>query len=559
MRVFLTNIYLGINPYLKYYLLFFVGFFLAFSWLSVDHYKPWVVFYNEFYAAVAIVLSMFFFINKNVKIPIIVIPLVFLSIVPLIHFFIGKVFYFSIGFMGFIYVSCFWLAIIIGFNLSTSIFNRIRIFHYLSRLFISVGILTSIIAIFQWLNFEQYIPWIREVNEKQRPYGNFAQPNNMATFLIMSLMACLYLHESKKINIKLIIISAIIILIGIALSQSRTAWLVSIVIYIYLSIYQYKGIVTLKWYYSTLWFLLFILFIFTLPLVGQAILYFTDLQIVQSRDVIYRATSDISRLGIWKHLTYAIAKEPWWGYGWYQTSVAFSSVTEVVQGTKWVRNAHNFIIDFLLWNGLFIGIPFLLYFCYVGFFLQKDIISIESVVGMLMVGAFLNHAMFEFPQHYTFFLIPVGFIIGMMLAQKKELSVFIVNSHIYHILLIFSILVLIMVYRDYEIARAKILESILYQKQPQKIQIENPIFLLTEFNHRIAWIRTNPYSIKSLDEIKTIGQLINSYPIEYNIKKYAKLLAFNGYEKEAKHQLWRLKVIWKVDLSYEELIKDMPY
>ena len=301
------------------------------------------------------------------------------------------------------------------------------------------------------------------------------------------------------------------------------------------------------------------MFIFTLPLITQTILYFTDLQVVQSRDVISRATSDISRLAIWEHLIYAIVKEPWWGYGWYQTSVAFSSVNEIIQGPIWVRNAHNFIIDFLLWNGLIVGIPFLLYFCYVVLFLQKNIISIESVVGMLIVCAFVNHAMFEFPQHYTFFLVPVGFIIGMMFAQKKEIPIFILSRHIFNILPVFGILVLIMVYREYEIARAKMLESILYQKQPQKIQIETPIFLLTEFNHRISWIRTNPYSIKSLEEIKTIDQLINSYPIEYNLKKYAKLLAFNGYEKEARYQLRRLKVIWKIDLSYEVLIEDMPH
>lgn len=540
------------------YIIFLSTFFMAISWLATEHYNPWVVFYNEFYAAVALVLVMFFFINKKVKIPIIIIPLIFLSLIPLIHFFIGKVFYFSIGFLGFIYVKCFLLAIILGFNLSHNAFYRIKIFYYFSSLLVCVGVLTSGIAICQWLNLEQYIPFIRDINENQRPYGNFAQPNNMATFLIMSLMACLYIYESKKIDIKLIAMATILILIGISLSQSRAAWLVSIFIFIYLSIYQYKGIVTLKWYYSTLWFILFVLFIFNLPLISQAFSYFTDLKIVQSRDVIIRATSDLSRLGIWKHLIYAIDKEPWWGHGWNQTSVAFSSVTEINQGALWVRKAHNFILDFLLWNGFIVGIPFLLYFCYMGFFLLKHVTSVESVIGVLMVGAFLNHAMFEFPQHYTFFLIPVGFIIGIILAQKEGLSVFILSSYVCNILLIFSILVLIVVYRDYEIARAKMLESILYQKQPEKIQIETPIFLLTEFNHRIAWIRMNPYSIKSLEEIKTIGQLINSYPIEYNLKKYAKLLAFNGYEKEARHQLWRLKVIWKTDLSYEVLIEDMP-
>ena len=35
--------------------------------------------------------------------------------------------------------------------------------------------------------------------------------------------------------------------------------------------------------------------------------------------------------------------------------------------------------------------------------------------------------------------------------------------------------------------------------------------------------------------------MVLSYPTKYNLIKYAKLLAFNGYENEAKHQLQRLK------------------
>ena len=52
--------------------------------------------------------------------------------------------------------------------------------------------------------------------------------------------------------------------------------------------------------------------------------------------------------------------------------------------------------------------------------------------------------------------------------------------------------------------------------------------------------------------------MVLSYPTKYNLIKYAKLLAFNGYEDEAKHQLQRLKAIQKTELNYEELIQDMP-
>ncbi|CPS54917.1 Uncharacterised protein [Mycobacteroides abscessus] len=52
--------------------------------------------------------------------------------------------------------------------------------------------------------------------------------------------------------------------------------------------------------------------------------------------------------------------------------------------------------------------------------------------------------------------------------------------------------------------------------------------------------------------------MVFSYATKYNLIKYAKLLAFNGYKTEAKHQLQRLKAIQKTEMSYEELTRDMP-
>ncbi len=71
-----------------------------------------------------------------------------------------------------------------------------------------------------------------------------------------------------------------------------------------------------------------------------------DADVVQSRDVVARATGDMSRLAIWQQMLAAIQAQPWFGYGWYQTSVAFVSISDTVQGPVWIRSAHNFILGF---------------------------------------------------------------------------------------------------------------------------------------------------------------------------------------------------------------------
>ena len=59
-------------------------------------------------------------------------------------------------------------------------------------------------------------------------------------------------------------------------------------------------------------------------------------------------------------------------------------------------------------------------------------------------------------------------------------------------------------------------------------------------------------------ELDEIEKLVRSYPTQYHLVKYAKMLAYNGHEAEARHQLQRLKAIHKKELSWSELIKKQP-
>src|SRR5690606_38603046 len=156
----------------------------------------------------------------------------------------------------------------------------------------------------------------------------------------------------KKIQSKWLFACAAVLVIGVALSQSRTAWVAAIAIILYLAFYQYKGMIRLKWVYSTAWFIFFISCIVAFPLLSQLAAQAIDANVVRSREVVARATGDMSRLAIWQQMLGAIQAQPWFGYGWYQSSVAFVSISDTVQGPVWIRSAHNFILGILPWNGL---------------------------------------------------------------------------------------------------------------------------------------------------------------------------------------------------------------
>ena len=543
---------------MKFLLVLLAAVFISLAWLMPIHYRPWVTYTGELYTFLALLAIAAVCLKEKLRIPVVSLPLLLLAGVPFIQLLAGQVFFFSIAMMGFIFVFSFWLASILGYHLSTGNYSREDTFTNLSYVFLASGTVTGIIAICQWTNLDATLPGMVNISGNQRPYANFAQPNNMATFLVMALMSCLYLYEKKKIQTKWLFACAVLIIMGVALSQSRTAWVAAIAIMLYLAFYQYKDIIRLKWYYSIAWFIFFVACIVAFPWLSQLAAQAIDANVVQSRDVVARATGDMSRLAIWQQMLAAIQAQPWFGYGWYQSSVAFVSISDSVQGPVWIRSAHNFILDFLLWNGLVIGLPFLAYFGYLGYQLQRWVNTPESVIGILMIGAFITHAMFEFPQHYAYFLLPVGFILGTVLAQHPKIKIIVMPSIGLKFIFVFGLILLTVIYRDYDTVVPKLSQSIRYEKQPENITNQQPVYLLSEFNRRIDWIRLNPYSKVSAEQIMQGEQMVLSYPTKYNLLKYAKLLAFNGKEKEARQQLNRLKVIQKIEVSYEELIQEMP-
>lgn len=526
---------------------------ISLAWLIPVHYHPWVTYTGELFAFLSLFALAAIYLKDKIKLPVLSLPLLLLATIPLIQYFSGELFFFDKALTSTLFVFGFWLSIVIGYNLSVEKLDRENIFTGFSIVLLLCGTLTGIIAICQWLTLDAYIPGMVNMQNAVRPYANFAQPNNMATFLVMSLLGCLYLYEKQKLKTWITCLCSLIMLLALALSQSRTSWVACCCILIYGAYQQYKGFIRLKWYYALAWFGLFISFILILPAVTQSIGQITDANIAQTKDVIARATGDMSRLAIWNQMLHAIADRPWLGYGWNQTSVAYTLVSEHFQGPVWIRSAHNFILDFILWNGLIIGIPFLAYFSYWGYQLNKHVNSVESVIGILMIGAVLIHSMLEFPQYYAYFLLPVGFILGLVQSQQSNIKTITLSPNYMRGLYVVSLLLLGLIIRDYSVAAAKLNQSIRYEKTPEKITNQKPIYLLEEFDRRIAWIRMSPYTKLNQQELNEIREMVLNYPTKYDLIKYAKALAFNGHEKEARHQLWLLKKLGKMDLDYASL------
>ncbi|WP_227062616.1 PglL family O-oligosaccharyltransferase [Acinetobacter pittii] len=541
---------------MQVFFLFLAAILLSFAWLSPFHYSPWVMFSSEvstFGAGLCVLAAL---IQQNIKIPRAQLLLLPFTLIPIVQWGFGLVFDLSTALLSTFYLLGFWFMVLAGYNLSLDQKKRDQIFSGFSLLVIITSLLTSLIAIFQWLNIESHLIYILHLIGN-RPYGNFGQPNNMATFLIIGLLGCLYLYEKNKVTLWLLLPSALIILFTIALSQSRTSWIVFPFLFIYWVVKQFKKQKRFGFTQGFLWCLAFFLIAgLILPYITQFIEFSTNTEITETSSFVARAGSGHERIGMWIQILHAIAKQPWLGYGWSQTSVAV--VDSIQYGTVhvWFNSAHNVLLDIIIWNGIPLGAVIITYFVFWFLWLNQQAKNTISIIAIMMVSAVLIHAMFEFPQRYAYFLLTCGFLLGIVQAQTPVLKGIILNKHLLRLSWVVSLLLIIAILRDYNVY---VLNSNLLfnNKRPNaEFMGSGKIFVLTQFEQRLRWIELNPRTTLSENDLVEWGNLVKNKATPYNLRKYAKLLAYNGKVEQAQQQILILQHLYKQKITLSELLKE---
>src|SRR5690606_29511991 len=103
---------------MKFTLALIAAILISLAWLMPIHYRPWVTYTGELYAFFALFALAAIFLKEKIKLPVIGLPLVLLTCVPLVQFVLGHVFFASTTMMTSIFVLSFWLASGLGYNLS---------------------------------------------------------------------------------------------------------------------------------------------------------------------------------------------------------------------------------------------------------------------------------------------------------------------------------------------------------------------------------------------------------------------------------------------------------
>lgn len=528
---------------------------LSFAWLSPFHTYPWVTFSSEL-ATFAAALTLFtLFLNRNIQIPKLQLYILPVAFIPLLQWSGGLVSDFSVALLSTAYLFGFWVMVVMGYNLSLQSSAREQLMKQVCWLLLIIASVTSLIAMVQWLGFESSVYGIMQL-KGNRPYANFGQPNNLATFLIVGLMGALFLYEKHKASLWLLIPSSLSILFAICLTQSRTSLLVCIFICIYWVIKQYKNKPRLNFIKLFGWAATYFLIAgYLLPIIAQVMTTSVGEAVTHTASLAQRAGSGHERLGMWMQIIHAIGERPWFGYGWNQTSIAVVESIEFNTVQVWFNSAHNIVLDLLVWNGIPLSILIIGYLSLWLLWLNKTAKDSTSIIAILMVCAILIHAMLEFPQRYAYFLLPMGFLLGLIQAQTPQLKGITIQKNVVRCVWLISVIVLLLIWRDYKLFQDNS-RLIFKGKQPtEEILGSSRILLLTQFQKRLDWIALDPKTRFSEAQLSEFAEMVKNKATPYNLKKFAQVLVYNQQNKEAEKYLYILNRLYKKDVSLADIIE----
>ncbi len=257
-----------------------------------------------------------------------------------------------------------------------------------------------------------------------RPYGNFGQPNLVATLLLTGLCSGVWLYK-KTIDLISLLFLSIFIGVALAFPSSKTSFLCIAILMLLAIMLRDKHA----------------LIVFTTTAVAT---FLTKNLLPNTREI---TAQDIStgRFDLWLTILDALFKSPWTGYGVLNTRIAHFESREIniTPLNQVIGSAHNLFLDFMVWFGVVIGIFLIAYFLYIIFtYFKKNITSPENLYLIIPI---LLHSQLEYPLYYANFLLLFAFILN----RGNESYIDINSSKASYILFIAGIFVLSVITFDY--------------------------------------------------------------------------------------------------------------
>lgn len=400
-------------------LVIWMGAVLCLALLLPNHYSPWVTFHQQLVTAVAFLPLMVWGCLQRRAPPALAYGAAAMALVPLLQMATGQLYFAGDGWMSMLYLLGFALAVHAG---SCCVQTGVSGEAQLARMtglwggLIAAGFVSVAIAAHQWLMLGRLAVFVVDTPPNGRPFANLAQPNHLATLLLLGIAGMAFLWESGRLRAATTLAGIALLMIGLVMTGSRSVFL------------------TVAWLVPAYFFLrrrcrlrttpaafglvlgLYVLGALSWQPLNDALLLSTDVSTAVDR---------MSKPGIrkvyWMSMVDAVGRSPWVGYGWGQIGVAQTATALDYPATQaFFDSSHNLLLDLALWQGLPVAI-----FAAAGLALwfgwqARRSSGPLSWVTLVAIGMVFSHAMVEFPLDYAYFLLPVGLWMGALSATHPS-------------------------------------------------------------------------------------------------------------------------------------------
>lgn len=511
------------------------------SWLTPNHYPPWVGFHNEaaMFAALIFFLACSLTNSKSIRLPSSTLAF-FVALIAIIwaQWELGLIAYSGDALVSSLFLAGFGFAWYLGARIALVSNEQGRVLIYAATLFVAAACASGFIAVLQWLNQDQSIRFFIAERGSNRPYANLAQPNLLATLLVMGVVFVYLLYLRKCIRAWQLLVLTAGLSFGLITTESRAGLLSAFCLGLFLMVRARP-----EWrlgerrLVATWWGLLLVLVTLWRPINGS-------LALQPIRQIDLAGNSD--RLEIWRQVIAGITDAPWFGYGWRQTATAQTVGVNVVPGEVPTDYAHNVMLDVLAWVGFPLGI-FLLLLC--TWWLLRTIRSLKNSTEFVLFAAtipFLVHSMVEFPFAFAFFLFPLACIFGYLHGRQMPLQfrLALVTSRAKKLAPIIGLVSFTVICgvvaseyftaeEDFRVMRFEIRKV---GKTPTNYQAPR-LVLLTQLGDLLKMGRLNPTRGMPIVEIENLQKASLSRHWGTLNMKYVIALGLNGQPDEATRQL----------------------
>lgn len=513
-------------------------FLLLASWLQPLHFQPWVSWHSEVLAFLAVLLLAWQAVltkGKNSAGPTICIPLLGASLLGIgaivsLQWLSGLVPFGGDVTTVWAYILLCVLGITIGFHSARS---QPQFIVEMATVILTGAVLSAAIALAQAFELTRDIGWINSMREMRRPGANLAQPNQLATLLLMGLASLVFLFESRKFGLWPASLAAVLLLISLAATESRAGLLGFVVLNAWWfarrkqigALLQPRALVVAAAMYAGLYWTWPLLMgeVFQLP--GGAL---------PANTVAYH------RWIIWPQLWEAVQLRPWAGWGWGQISTAHNAVVDSHLISEPYTYAHNVLLDAALEFGLPITA---LVIGSLSFWGRRRASATRRLLPWYCLAVTLpvvTHSLVEFPYAYAYFLVPITFALGVLereLGAEPMIEIpavpLGVGLAIASGLLALSSLEYVAIEDDFRIVRFEALR--VGQTHPD-YQRPN-VHIFTQLDALLHGGRIQPKPGMSEQEIELARLVALRYPWPATQNRYALTLALNGNQSEATRQL----------------------